>query len=60
VSGIKRHPWYRGFNWEALAAQALVAPIDPNLRSPTDCQHFGDTPEPVDAMELDTVWELEF
>ena len=38
------HPWFAGFDWEALAQKKLKAPIIPKIKNPGDTSNF----EPVD------------
>lgn len=40
IEEIKRHPFFRGVNWENLRSQP--APFCPNLSGPTDTTHFDD------------------
>ena len=54
---IKRHAWFRGFDWKALEQGTMKAPIVPTVKSDVDLTNFeeyehegeGDvTPEYVD------------
>ena len=29
---IKRHPWFEGFDWNALQAKTMPAPVMPNIK----------------------------
>ncbi|KAG1665295.1 hypothetical protein FOA52_015872 [Chlamydomonas sp. UWO 241] len=42
---LKAHPWFRGFDWRALAARTLHAPyVPPPPRAAADCINFGKFP----------------
>ncbi|RWS01509.1 cGMP-dependent protein kinase 1-like protein, partial [Dinothrombium tinctorium] len=37
---IKRHKWFAGYDWVALAKRAIKPPFVPNLEGPTDTRYF--------------------
>lgn len=45
---IKKHKWFRGFDWEALLQRSVPAPIVPEVRSPGDTRNFDKYPDSVD------------
>jgi len=42
---IKKHAWFKGFDWDKLLARQLPAPIIPTLNNPFDTTNF----DPVDT-----------
>jgi cGMP-dependent protein kinase len=42
---IKEHPWFRGFDWDALYNRKLKAPIIPKISSPEDMSNFDEYPD---------------
>ena len=34
VAEVKQHPWFKGFDWDALAARKMKPPYVPKARSP--------------------------
>eukprot|EP01083_Nonionella_stella_P105917 304985_1 len=40
ISAIKEHPWFDGFDWDALRAGTMKAPYVPKIRSTTDASNF--------------------
>ncbi|XP_043541945.1 ribosomal protein S6 kinase alpha-5-like, partial [Chiloscyllium plagiosum] len=42
VSEIKRHPFFRGINWEDLVAKRIPAPFKPVIRSEMDVGNFAE------------------
>ncbi len=42
---IKKHAWFKGFDWDKLLARQLPAPIIPTLKNPFDTTNF----DPVDT-----------
>jgi len=45
---IRRHPWFRGFDWNALMCKKLTAPIVPHAQSEDDTSYFDEYPEEED------------
>ncbi|GAB4820005.1 hypothetical protein N2152v2_007051 [Parachlorella kessleri] len=41
---LKQHPWFKGFDWEALAQRKLQAPYIPKVSGPADASNF-DVPQ---------------
>ncbi|KAL4451289.1 hypothetical protein ABPG77_009361 [Micractinium sp. CCAP 211/92] len=41
---VKQHPWFRGFDWDALAQRRLKAPYIPKVSGPADASNF-DVPQ---------------
>ena len=37
---VKRHSWFHGFDWEALAQRKIPAPFVPRVSSPEDASNF--------------------
>jgi len=37
---IRNHPWYSGFDWDALRAGKLAPPIRPKVKDPSDVSNF--------------------
>merc|ERR1711959_442381 len=42
---IRRHPWFRGFDWNALMHKKIQAPIVPHAQSEDDTSYFDEYPE---------------
>jgi protein kinase X len=42
---IRAHPWFKGFDWEALVNRTLPAPIAINAKSPDDSSFFDEYDE---------------
>ncbi|CAG9465654.1 unnamed protein product [Pedinophyceae sp. YPF-701] len=40
IDEIKQHPWFAGFNWEALSNQTLAAPFLPKIHDLEDTRNF--------------------
>jgi len=61
---IKKHPWFKGFDWDALLAKKLKAPIVPKIKGNTDISNFDDYPEEEDQIQhyVDdgTNWDADF
>jgi serine/threonine protein kinase len=45
---IRKHKWFKGFDWEALVSLRMQAPIVPDVRSPGDTRNFDKYPEDND------------
>ena len=39
ISDIKKHPFFKGINWEKLQARELKPPFEPDLMSNTDTKY---------------------
>lgn len=52
---IKKHRWFNGFQWDALLAKELTAPIMPAVRSAHDVSNFDpvEDADPVEPYEPD-------
>ena len=37
---VQAHKWFKGLDWEALAAQTLAAPFVPPIKGPDDRSNF--------------------
>lgn len=37
---IKKHPWFEGFDWNALLEKKLKAPFVPKIKNETDISNF--------------------
>ena len=42
ASEIKKHPWFRGFDWDALVARKVRPPIVPKIKHNKDLSNFDD------------------
>lgn len=40
ISEVKSHPWFAGFDWDALAQRKMKAPYVPKVSSPEDASNF--------------------
>jgi len=40
VAEVKQHPWFAGFDWDALAQRKMAAPFVPKVGSPEDASNF--------------------
>mmetsp|Transcript_3044 Transcript_3044/g.10700 ORF Transcript_3044/g.10700 Transcript_3044/m.10700 type:complete len:353 (+) Transcript_3044:73-1131(+) len=45
---IKKHKWFKGFDWQALLNYSFDSPIVPQVNSPGDTHNFDKYPESVD------------
>uniref|UniRef100_A0A6A7G739 cGMP-dependent protein kinase n=1 Tax=Hirondellea gigas TaxID=1518452 RepID=A0A6A7G739_9CRUS len=45
ATNVKEHPWFDGFNWEALAEGRMLAPIIPEIRGDDDLSNFEEYPD---------------
>ena len=60
-SDIEKHKWFEGFDWNALKAQKLTAPINPNVTRHDDCKHFCKVKEDREEVEEETSgWDRDF
>lgn len=46
---IKKHKWYKGFDWVALGNRAMAAPMIPPVKSADDTTMFDRYPESTEA-----------
>ncbi|VDD95337.1 unnamed protein product [Enterobius vermicularis] len=61
VSDIRKHRWFMGFDWEALRARAMEAPIVPKVTNPSDSRNFDNYSEDLDeAPEELSGWDQGF
>jgi len=72
ATAIKRHPWFKGFDWDALYEKKLAAPMVPVIKDNCDMSNIDDYdnpspdagarfPPPVEPYVDDgTNWDLEF
>lgn len=37
---IKKHPWFKTFDWAAFEKRTMKAPYVPSVSSPEDTKHF--------------------
>jgi len=42
AKSIKKHPWFKGFDWDALVEKKLTAPIIPVIKSPLDMSNIDE------------------
>lgn len=40
LKGIRRHKFFRGFDWQGLAERSLKPPFVPAVAGPFDVRHF--------------------
>ncbi|KAI3430680.1 hypothetical protein D9Q98_005269 [Chlorella vulgaris] len=40
VAEVKQHPWFKGFDWDALAQRKMKAPYVPKVTGPADSSNF--------------------
>jgi cGMP-dependent protein kinase 1 len=61
---IKRHPWFKGFDWRALFHRTMTPPIVPKVNGNDDLSNFDQYPdeEPMDTRYRDdgTGWDKDF
>ena len=58
---ILRFRWFMGFDWEALRARAMEAPIVPKVTNPSDSRNFDNYSEDLDeAPEELSGWDQGF
>ncbi|XP_018546058.1 cGMP-dependent protein kinase 2-like, partial [Lates calcarifer] len=61
IIDIKKHKWFRGFNWEGLRCHKLLSPLKRELKGPMDYSHFDmfppDTEEAPDEL---SGWDNDF
>jgi len=61
---LKKHSWFRGLDWNALAGLKIKAPYTPNIKNPEDLSNFHQystppEPEPTDVDDR-SGWDAEF
>lgn len=48
AAAVRRHPWFRHIDWDALYHRRTPGPIVPHLRAPDDSRNFDEyDAEPV-------------
>lgn len=52
VDEIKRHPFFKGIDWDCLHDASVKGPFMPKIDYPEDTQHFEDY-EPIDQENND-------
>jgi len=61
---IKKHKWYKAFDWEKMEAQTLTAPYVPPVKSKDDSSNFSarkeDMPPSMDYTDDGTGWDADF
>lgn len=61
---IKKHKWYKGFNWKGLGTQSLTPPYVPKVKTLTDTSNFyaneADLPPKPKYVNDNTGWDEEF
>jgi len=64
VSNIKKHKWFKDFDWEALFNQTMEVPYKPVVKSKTDIANFNarkeDMPPSVDYKDDGSGWDADF
>ncbi|GLC74987.1 hypothetical protein PLESTF_001580900 [Pleodorina starrii] len=53
LHAVKAHPWFQGYDWEALAERCYMPPYKPKLTSPEDTSRFDrfDRLPPVESAQ---------
>ena len=41
MKDIRDHPWFKGFDFDALSRKEIAVPIVPKIRDPLDSSNFG-------------------
>ncbi|XP_058507920.1 cGMP-dependent protein kinase 2 [Solea solea] len=61
IIDIKKHKWFRGFNWEGLRHRKLLSPLRTEVKGPMDHSHFDIFPPDTDEVpdEL-SGWDKDF
>lgn len=61
---IKKHPWFKGFDWDALINRTMKAPIIPKIRNNMDLANFEEYPHEEDEfpefIDDGTNWDADF
>jgi len=63
AQNIKDHPWFKGFDWDALINKKMKAPIVPNIKNSEDLSNFDEYPDDDDVpayIDDGTDWDAEF
>mmetsp|Transcript_98894 Transcript_98894/g.185783 ORF Transcript_98894/g.185783 Transcript_98894/m.185783 type:complete len:819 (+) Transcript_98894:171-2627(+) len=64
VSNIKKHKWFKDFDWDALFNQTMEVPYKPVVKSKTDIANFNarkeDMPPSVDYKDDGSGWDADF
>lgn len=55
VQQIKTHPWFTGFDWDALAGKRMQAPIVMSIKDDEDLSNFDTYPSEDDPYPEDYV-----
>jgi hypothetical protein len=49
---IKKHKWFQGFDWDAMLAKQLAAPIVPVVSTENDTSNFDPYPDSLEEAPL--------
>ena len=63
AKNIKTHPWFRGFDWDALLNMTMTPPIVPNVRGEQDLSNFPEydtNDETQEYIDDGSNWDAEF
>ncbi|EEB19945.1 cGMP-dependent protein kinase, isozyme, putative [Pediculus humanus corporis] len=61
IQDIKKHKWFQGFDWSGLKQRALIPPVAPIVRSPTDTSNFDSySKETVVPPDEFSCWDAKF
>lgn len=66
ASRIKSHPWFAGFDWDALYRREMRTPFVPEVRGADDLSNFNEVPEEEEQFDFPpyeddgTGWDDEF
>jgi len=60
ADNIRRHPWYKNFDWSSLNAGTMPAPIKNKVRNATDLSNFAEVePDQDEAKPIDSKDEFD-
>lgn len=64
AANIKKHKWYKSFDWEKMEKCQLPAPYKPHVKGKTDAANFSarkeDMPPSVDYVDDNSGWDKDF
>jgi len=64
IDNIKKHAWFKGFDWDKMINLTLEAPYVPQVKSKTDIDNFSaqaeDMPPQVPYKDDGTGWDKDF
>jgi len=61
---VKKHPWFKDLDWDALYRKELIGPIIPTIKDEYDLGNFDEYPEEEEVIppytDDGTAWDAEF